>query len=150
MKLKESKIENEPQIMMERVRRSSVLKNNQHSSASLDSTSDQQSNNKSNEIEINKINNQYTFSPNRDSIRRPSILKTDTIKKMHSAVELNKRIIQKSKDASLVLINIPPPPKQAAPADYNCKDYNNNELNMFFKLLINFDYYLFNFKIWLT
>lgn len=40
---------------------------------------------------------------------------------MHSAIELNKKILEKSKDASLVLINIPAPPKQQENADYNCK-----------------------------
>jgi hypothetical protein len=106
---------------MERVRRNSVIKNSQPSSGSFDNDhhGDQavKSGNKS-EIEMNSIKNQYTFSPSKDE-RRPSILKTETIKRMHSAIELNKRIIEKSKDASLVLLNIPTPPKVSA-GDYNC------------------------------
>ena len=40
--------------------------------------------------------------------------------KMHSAVELNRKILEKSKDASLVLINIPAPPKHQGIEDNNC------------------------------
>jgi hypothetical protein len=107
---------------MERVRRNSVIKNSQPSSGSFDAaatSADQAAKSGKSEIEMNSMNNQYTFSPSRDT-RRPSILKTETIKRMHSAIELNKRILEKSKDASLVLINIPTPPKVSA-GDYNCK-----------------------------
>lgn len=72
-----------------------------------------------NEIEMNSMSNQYTFSAARDP-RRPSIFQTDTIRKMHSAVELNKKIVEKSRDASLVLLNIPTPPERSS-GDYNCK-----------------------------
>jgi hypothetical protein len=48
------------------------------------------------------------------------VIHTDTIRKMHSAVELNKKILEKSKDSSLVLMNIPAPPKGHGTADYNC------------------------------
>lgn len=71
-----------------------------------------------NEIEMNSINNQFTFSAAKDP-RRPSIFQTDTIRKMHSAVELNKKIVEKSRDASLVLLNIPTPPSRST-GDYNC------------------------------
>lgn len=71
------------------------------------------------EIEMNTISNEYTFSAARDP-RRPSIFQTDTIRKMHSAVELNKKIVEKSRDASLVLLNIPTPPVRPS-GDYNCK-----------------------------
>ena len=66
------------------------------------------------------FNNQYTFSSPSNS-RRPSIFNSDTIRKMHSAVELNSKILEKSKDASLVLMNIPAPPKYSVNADFNCK-----------------------------
>jgi len=56
-------------------------------------------------------------------MRRPSVIQTDTIRKMHSAVELNKKILEKSKDASLVLMNIPSPPKGHGSADYNYMAY---------------------------
>ena len=98
--------------MIEKVRRNSVIK---RGSNSFDSQNDQ-----NNDIELNTLNNnQFTFSPTKNA-RRPSILKTDVIKKMHSAIELNKKIIEKSKDSSLVLINIPEPPKVPGNADYNC------------------------------
>ena len=64
--------------------------------------------------------NQYTFSASNTSYRRPSVFTTEIIRKMHSAVELNKKILEKSKNASLVLMNIPTPPKTASTADFNC------------------------------
>jgi hypothetical protein len=63
--------------------------------------------------------NQFTFSANAHP-RRPSVIQTETMRKMHSAVELNKKILEKSKESSLVLMNIPAPPKHAGIADYNC------------------------------
>jgi hypothetical protein len=72
------------------------------------------------EEERNKIANQYTFSPSHPE-RRPSVIQSETVRKMHSAVELNKRILEKSKNASLVLMNIPQPPKFQGAGDYNCK-----------------------------
>jgi hypothetical protein len=120
--------------MMERVRRNSVLKTNQQGSFENNNEQQQQqvaaavvaattaaADKEKNAIELNSMNNQFTFSPSRDT-RRPSILQTDTIKRMHSAVELNKRILEKSKDASLVLINIPTPPRSSS-GDYNCKRF---------------------------
>lgn len=75
--------------------------------------------NSTTDIEMNSMNNQYTFSPTKD-FRRPSIFQTETIRKMHSAVELNKKIVEKSREASLVLMNIPTPPVKSS-GDYNCK-----------------------------
>lgn len=105
--------------MIERARRSSALKQltelGQDQSPTLARTG---SNVNANEIEMNSMKNQYTFTAARDP-RRPSIFHTDAIRKMHSAVELNKKIVEKSRDASLVLINIPTPPTRAT-GDYNC------------------------------
>lgn len=92
--------------MIERSRRSSVL--------TKDLSEDK-------EINLNVNNNQYTFSAN-VSTRRPSLFKSETMVKMHSAVELNKRILDKSSNASLVLMNIPTPPKNPGLADFNCKN----------------------------
>ncbi len=99
--------------MLERSRRSSVM-------TKADSEDAQSGNH----------NSHYTFSA-ASSNRRPSLFQTDTIVKMHSAVELNKRLIEKSKDAALVLMNIPAPPKSAGVADYNCR----NSRHFFFKFL---------------
>ena len=97
--------------MIERSRRSSVLKQQQDQSSLAAPDGE--------EIEMsNSTSNQYTFSAARDP-RRPSIFQTDTIRKMHSAVELNKKIVEKSRDASLVLLNIPTPPLRSS-GDYNC------------------------------
>jgi len=75
----------------------------------------------SEDAQSGNYNHHYTFSA-ASSARRPSLFQTDTIVKMHSAVELNKRLIDKSKDAALVLMNIPAPPKTAGIADYNCRN----------------------------
>lgn len=92
--------------MLERSRRSSVMtRENSEDKPSLQQQS---------------ASNQYTFSANAQT-RRPSILQTDTMMKMHSAVELNKKIQEKSAQASLVLMNIPVPPKTPGIADFNCK-----------------------------
>ena len=115
MKLKERKVENEPQIVMDRARRNSIIKN----ADKPESISDHMSKLNPTDAEINSENNQYTFSPTKDQ-RRPSIFQTETIRKMHSAVELNKKVLEKSKDASLVLMNIAAPPKISGSADYNC------------------------------
>ena len=96
-----------PQIMLERSRRSSVLTRD----------AEELSKDRNN---LN-VNNQYTFSAN-ISARRPSLFQTETMVKMHSAVELNKRILDKSANASLVLMNIPTPPKNPGLADFNCKN----------------------------
>lgn len=119
MKIKERKAEIEPQLVMDRVRRNSVLK------TALTQNDSQGEKMNQSECDVNSVNNQYTFSPTKDH-RRPSIFQTETIRKMHSAVELNKKILEKSKDASLVLMNIPAPPKMIGSADYNCKSWLNN------------------------
>jgi hypothetical protein len=120
MKLKERKVDNEPQLMMDRVRRNSIIKNSENKLESIHDHLNKLNENVQNQSE----KNQYTFSPTKDQ-RRPSIFQTETIRKMHSAVELNKKILEKSKDASLVLINIPAPPKYSGSADYNCKTFLN-------------------------
>ena len=79
--------------------------------------------------EANAAFNHYSYSVGNNS-RRPSLFQTDTIIKMHSAVELNKKILEKSKDASLVLMNIPAPPKTSGVSDFNCNYY-------FFKIPID-------------
>jgi hypothetical protein len=115
MKLKESAVENEPQIVIERVRRSSLLKVSSNSNASEETSS-------TGEANAMAFNNQYTFTAgNSQQQRRPSVFQTETIRKMHSAVELNKKILEKSKDAALVLMNIPAPPKLPGTSSYNCK-----------------------------
>jgi hypothetical protein len=120
MKLKESVAENEPQIVIERVRRSSVLKGGIGGSQMTNSQELGSESLNEKDAAINSINNQYTFSPNNYQ-RRPSVFQTETIRKMHSAVELNKKILEKSKDSALVLMNIPAPPKLPGTASYNCK-----------------------------
>lgn len=130
--------------MIERSRRSSMLKQlpgalasgGEQSSPSKNSSGAQLAatgTTSANEIEMNSISNQFTFSAAKDP-RRPSIFQTDTIRKMHSAVELNKKIVEKSRDASLVLLNIPTPPSRST-GDYNCKPtlspyfkFTNNDL----------------------
>lgn len=52
--------------------------------------------------------------------------KSETMRKMHTAIELNKKIIEKSKNASLVLLNIPAPPKTpTAINDFSYMEYVN-------------------------
>jgi hypothetical protein len=52
--------------------------------------------------------------------------KSETIRKMHTAIQLNKTILQKSNKASLVLLNIPTPPKtQSSLDDYSYMEYIN-------------------------
>lgn len=47
-----------------------------------------------------------------------------SMRKMHSAVRLNKEIRERSHDAQLVLINLPsPPPKQSSLAAYSYMEY---------------------------
>jgi len=118
MKLKERQAENEPQIMIERVRQNSK---NASELQQQPENANENENEEENEDEYNSKMNQYTFTPTSSQLRRPSVFQTETIRKMHSAVELNKKILEKSKDASLVLMNIPTPPKNMGIADYNCK-----------------------------
>lgn len=107
--------------MMDRVRRNSVIKANSQQGDTR-AGEEQKPSSGNNEIEMNSFKNQFTFSANHAAnARRPSVLKTDTIKRMHSAVELNKRILEKSKESALVLMNIPAPPKNPGIGDYNCK-----------------------------
>lgn len=123
MKLNEKRVDSEPQIMLDKLRRNSVPKNIDKS----DSINEQLNKMNSNFLQTNPEINQYTFSVTKENIR-PSIFQTEAIRKMHSAVELNKKILEKSKDANLVLMNIPAPPKSQGSADYNCN------FNLFFKI----------------
>jgi len=116
LNLNENVVEIEPQLVLERVRRNSVLKNSSNLLNTLSEPSFEDGEDE------NIIQNQYTFSPNA-KVRRPSVIQTETIRKMHSAVELNKKILEKSRDASLVLMNIPAPPKKQGLADYNYMAY---------------------------
>ena len=46
------------------------------------------------------------------------------MRKMHSAVRLNREIVERSRDAKLVLINLPSPPsKQSSLAAYSYMEY---------------------------
>jgi potassium/chloride transporter 4/5/6 len=131
LKIKSRKVENEPQIVIDRIRRSSIIKippgpqiiiSQPENKDSSDANNNNNNINEEEEEEKNKVANQYTFSPSQ-SLRRPSLFQTETIRKMHSAVELNKKILEKSKNASLVLMNIPQPPKLQGPGDYNYTTY---------------------------
>ncbi len=47
-----------------------------------------------------------------------------SMRKMHSAVRLNQQIRERSRDAKLVLINLPsPPPNQSSLAAYSYMEY---------------------------
>jgi hypothetical protein len=138
LKVKDKVAENEPQIKLETVRRGSIsvsskgpplglnsasnsVDNNDDQNVSgVEKTSATEKSNSSSQEKINSTNNQYTFSPTKPA-RRPSLFQTEAMRKMHSAVELNKKILEKSKDSCLVLMNIPAPPKSPGIADYNCK-----------------------------
>ena len=46
----------------------------------------------------------------------------DNVRRMHTAVKLNEVIVQKSREAQLVVLNLPSPPKHARPSSgSNCK-----------------------------
>ena len=79
---------------------------------------------RANKVSIKEPAPSRKFEDSKQLKKRPSIFITDTIKKMHSAVELNKIMLEKSQYASLVLMNIPTLPEVSGTADYNCK-YNN-------------------------
>ena len=52
--------------------------------------------------------------------------KGETMRKMHTAIQLNKKIQEKSKNASLILLNIPSPPKtSSSTSDYSYMKYIN-------------------------
>ena len=102
--------------MLERVRRNSILKpTTLNASTSSDTQMNMNENQNEADERFNSMNNQYTFSPT----RRTSVFSSETIRKMHSAVEINKKLLEKSKEASLVLMNIPAPPKSGS-SDFNC------------------------------
>ncbi|CAF4804212.1 unnamed protein product, partial [Rotaria socialis] len=77
-----------PQILME------SLLNNQRQS--IDGSDDQY---------------HYTFTPHQLENLKKSVGES-SMRKMHSAVRLNQQIRDRSHDAKLVLINLPPPPSQ--------------------------------------
>ncbi|CAF0943337.1 unnamed protein product [Adineta ricciae] len=65
----------------------------------------------------------YTFSPKQlDNLKKD--VTTSSMRKMHSAVRLNREIAERSRDAKLVLINLPSPPsKQSSLAAYSYMEY---------------------------
>ncbi len=102
MKLKDSAVENEPQIVIERVRRSSIVKH------------------------VSMPSSAATPVPLVDGKSGKNIVNSK-VRKMHTAVEMNKKILDKSKNASLVVINLPSPPSQtnSSADDYNYVEYIN-------------------------
>ncbi|XP_041375746.1 solute carrier family 12 member 4-like [Gigantopelta aegis] len=76
------------------------------------------------EIGVNK--SQFTFSPQDGRAFNRQIqdtkLATKNVRRMHTAVHLNKHIVEKSHDAQLVILNLPAPPKQKA-GDENYMEY---------------------------
>ena len=124
MKLKERRAENEPQIVIERVRRNSVLQKFTGSQDVLNEKSSESHATSSSAAAAAAATSASANagSPKHNSpTRRPSVFESETIRKMHSAVELNQKILEKSKSASLVLMNIPEPPKILGSSAYNCK-----------------------------
>ncbi|CAF3422979.1 unnamed protein product [Rotaria sp. Silwood1] len=70
-------------------------------------------------------NNQYhyTFTPNQLESFKHNVTES-SMRKMHSAVRLNEQIKERSRDAKLVLINLPSPPtKQSTLAAYSYMEY---------------------------
>jgi potassium/chloride transporter 4/5/6 len=62
----------------------------------------------------------YTFTPSSKEKRLTYTLVEDlqVRKKMHSAAQLNQTIVERSRDAKLVLINLPKVPRTNINADY--------------------------------
>jgi hypothetical protein len=98
MKLKDSVVENEQHNVIERVRR---LSNPKHLTTTTYA---------SNVTNGNKRN-----------------LPANKVRKMHTAIEMNGKILDKSRSASLVVLNLPSPPKQDIKEneDYNYVEYIN-------------------------
>ena len=47
---------------------------------------------------------------------------SSNVRRMHTAVRLNERIVEKSHEAKLVILNLPSPPKTMGPdRDASCK-----------------------------
>lgn len=57
-------------------------------------------------------------SNKKDTLQEPD---ADNVRRMHTAVKLNEVIVQRSRDAQLVVLNLPTPPKQARQGGSNCK-----------------------------
>ncbi|XP_064639994.1 solute carrier family 12 member 4-like isoform X3 [Lineus longissimus] len=58
--------------------------------------------------------NQFTFTPGASKLRKEFLnLQPDekNVKRMHTAVKLNEKIVERSHDAQLVVLNLPGPPK---------------------------------------
>ncbi|CAF3737959.1 unnamed protein product [Rotaria socialis] len=65
----------------------------------------------------------YTFTPSQLE-RLKNNVSESSMRKMHSAVRLNEQIKERSRDAKLVLINLPSPPsKQSSLAAYSYMEY---------------------------
>ena len=77
----------------------------------------------------------------KDTLHEPD---ADNVRRMHTAVKLNEVIVQRSRDAQLVVLNLPTPPKQGRQGGSNCKSFLNScwllLRNRFFNRLI--DYFL--------
>ncbi|CAF2835590.1 unnamed protein product [Rotaria sp. Silwood2] len=103
LKLGEKDLQLQSQIPME-----TMINNQQRRQSSLD-----------------EHNNQYhyTFTPDQLESFKKNV--TDSsMRKMHSAVRLNEQIKERSRDAKLVLINLPSPPsKQSSLAAYSYMEY---------------------------
>ncbi|CAF3991493.1 unnamed protein product, partial [Rotaria magnacalcarata] len=88
-----------------------TMVNNQHQSqrkSTIDETSDQY---------------HYTFTPSQLEHLKNNVSES-SMRKMHSAVRLNEQIKERSRDAKLVLINLPSPPsKQSSLAAYSYMEY---------------------------
>ncbi|CAF1013600.1 unnamed protein product [Rotaria sordida] len=85
-----------------------IINNQQQRKSSFDETNDQY---------------HYTFTPSQLESLKKNV--TDSsMRKMHSAVRLNEKIKERSRDAKLVLINLPSPPtKQSSLAAYSYIEY---------------------------
>ncbi|CAF3694429.1 unnamed protein product [Rotaria sp. Silwood1] len=101
LKLPDKELQLQPQILME------SLLNNQRQQ-SIDESNDQY---------------HYTFTPNQLENLKKSVSES-SMRKMHSAVRLNQQIRDRSRDAKLVLINLPSPPsKHTSLAAYSYMEY---------------------------
>jgi hypothetical protein len=117
---------NEPQSTIDHVRRSSLIKTqkNQTNETTIPLLSENSINYK-NSLTVTSSNTTTTSSSTSPRKLKENY-KSGTIRKMHTAIELNKKIIEKSKNASLVLLNIPAPPKiPSAINDFSYMEYVN-------------------------
>ncbi|CAF3676258.1 unnamed protein product [Adineta steineri] len=86
-------------------------------------TNNQQQQQRKNSNEETTKKNQYTFTPSQLEALKKNVTES-SMRKMHSAVRLNQAIRERSRDAKLVLINLPSPPtKQSSLAAYSYMEY---------------------------